>query len=382
MASSNSSMKLPVQPPIAPMLAKLAGDIVPPSTTAQLLYEPKWDGFRALIFRDADSVVIQSRDQKDLAYCFPELVAACADLPERIVLDGEIVVIHDGRLWFSELGQRVRPRSEAGGWKIRELSEQSPVSYVAFDILSDGERDLQQFPFAQRRAILEQTMRPVTNPSFYISPLTDDHAQAVRWFHTFEGAGLDGVVCKSAEGTYTPDVRSMLKVKHDRSVDVVIAGWRAHKNTAADGREMVGALLLGLYDSAGRLHNVGSSSAFTAAIRADMADLLRELTPDAGEHPWLGDADTARTQGQRIPGANSRWTGKKDLSFYPVRPVLVAEVRYDHLEGEGLEYPRFRHSARFVRWRPDRDATSCTFDQLDVAPDFDVTDVLEANSQT
>jgi ATP-dependent DNA ligase len=365
-------------PTVAPMLAKSSGTGIPdPSEIAGgFAYEPKWDGFRALLFKDGADVVVQSRDQKDLSYCFPELIRAASELlPPRLVMDGELVVIRDGRLRFSDLGNRIRPRSEAGGRKIAAVAEQSPVSFVAFDLLSDGERDLMQAPFRERRAALEQILSGMTAP-FHLSPITHDSDVALMWFNTFEGAGLDGIICKPQDDPYQPGSRSMIKVKHDRTVDVVVAGWRPHKNTAPDGRQMVGALLLGLYDSQGRLHNVGSSSGFTHEVRAAMAELLLEMAPAPHErHPWLvDDPDAARAQGHRVPGGVSRWTGSKDLQFQPVRPLLVAEVRYDHLEDS--PWPRFRHSARFVRWRPDRDPLSCTYEQLDIAKDYDVTSIL------
>jgi ATP-dependent DNA ligase len=367
-------------PTLAPMLAKSLGSDIPTQGLIEggLAYEPKWDGFRALLFKDGHEVVVQSRDEKDLSYCFPELVeAAQALLPARVVLDGELIVIRDGHLSFSDLGNRIRPRSEAGGRKIAALAQQSPVSFVAFDLLSDGTTNLMPTPFRDRRLALEQAMTSIPAP-FHLSPVTYDTAEATTWFNIFEGAGLDGLICKPQNDPYNPGARSMIKIKHDRTVDVVVAGWRPHKNTTTDGRPMVGALLLGLYDTQGRLHNVGSSSAFAAAVRADMADLLLEMEPPPDEaHPWIiEDAEGARAQGHRIPGGVSRWTGSKDLRFHAVRPVLVAEVRYDHLED--TPWPRFRHSARFVRWRPDRDASSCTYDQLDIAQSYDVTDILSS----
>jgi ATP-dependent DNA ligase len=365
-------------PTVAPMLARSSANSIPDPSEIPggFGFEPKWDGFRTLLFKDGSEILVQSRDQKDLTYCFPDITeAAAALLPPKVVLDGELVVIRDGRLWFSELGNRIRPRSEAGGRKIAALAEQSPVSFVAFDLLSDGEHNLMDVPFRERRAALEQIMASITAP-FHLSPITYDSALAMTWFNTFEGAGLDGIMCKPLTDPYQPGIRSMIKVKHDRTVDVVVAGWRPHKNTAPDGRQMVGALLLGLYDAHGRLHNVGSSSGFTHEVRADMAELLLELAPAPQEsHPWLiDDADAARDQGHRVPGGMSRWSGSKDLRFHPVRPLLVAEVRYDHLED--APWPRFRHSARFVRWRQDRDPLSCTYDQLDIAQDFDVTTIL------
>ena len=363
-------MTLPVHPTIAPMLAKAVGSSVP---TGDFLYEPKWDGFRIILFKDGDEVIMQSRDEKDLSYCFPELVQAAQRLlPKQLVLDGELVIIRDGHLQFAELGNRIRPRSEAGGKKIAALAKESPVEFIAFDILFDGQDNLMSKPMQERRDVLVRMMSTVPAP-FHVTSASRDLQQAQVWFDSLEGAGLDGVICKPLDQPYSPGARTMFKVKHERTIDVVVAGWREHKNTDEHGAPMVGALLLGLYDKHGRLHNVGSSSAFAANVRADMAALLSQLHTNV--HPWLvGDADSAREAGQRIPGAQSRWTGKKDLSFHAITPSLVAEVRYDHLEGQ--EFPRFRHSARFVRWRPDRTAESCTYDQLEVPSPFDVREAL------
>ncbi|TAK69502.1 MAG: ATP-dependent DNA ligase [Actinomycetota bacterium] len=369
-------MELPVMPPIDPMLAKPAGDEVPAPDAVEggLAYEPKWDGFRALIYRDGDEVQIWGRGGKDLTYCFPEVVAAAlANLPERAVLDGELVVAHDGRLWFEELTNRIRPRSEAGKWKIAELAEQSPCAYVAFDALAVGEQALLAEPYRTRRAALERALA-AAQPPFFVTPVTDDQSLAREWFSHFEGAGLDGLVCKPWQSPYTPGKRTLLKVKHARTTDVVVAGWRAHKEPDADGQRVVGSLLLGLYDERGTLHHVGVASSFSAARRAA---LLTELAPyavgDAGlaGHPWASWAEQAAHLGSRLPGGVSRWTGTKDLSWIPLRAELVAEVAYDHMEGD-----RFRHVAQLVRWRPDRDPQSCTYDQLDRPVRFDLGDVL------
>jgi ATP-dependent DNA ligase len=348
---------------IKPMLAKAVGDQVP--TTPGLLYEPKWDGFRCLMFREGDDCVLQSRKEEDFSYLFPEVVAACQHLPAGTTLDGELVIVGDGGLEFDLLSNRIRPRSEAGGWKIRELSAETPAQYVAFDLLQWQGEDISQRPFAERRAILEGVDLPA---AMHLTPITDDPAVAQEWFDMFEGAGLDGVVCKPSDQPYAPGKRTMLKVKHVRTADVVVAGWRPYKNTAPDGSPMLGALLLGLYDEAGVLHNVGAAGAFS---RENRIALVRELAsievgPDE-DHPWKWGA----AQGQRVPGMQSRWTGKKDLGFHPLRPVLVAEVKYDHMQGD-----RFRHVASFVRWRPDREPSSCTYEQLERPVRFDVASVL------
>ena len=363
-------MKLPVRPTLPPMLAKAVGDAIPHGA---YLYEPKWDGFRVIIFKDGDNIVVQSRDEKDLSYCFPELVdAAKRLLPPRVVLDGELVIIKNRHLQFAELGNRIRPRSEAGGQKIASLAQHSPVEFIAFDLLALEDALVMNEAMHARRAALEEMFRDIPEP-FHMTIASTSISDAQRWFASLEGAGLDGVICKPLDAAYSPGLRTMLKVKHDRTIDVVVAGWREHKNRDSHGNAMVGALLLGLYDNNGRLHNVGSSSAFPLDVRAEMAQLLGQLATT--DHPWLiNDADQARAGGQRIPGARSRWTGSKDLSFHAITPSLVAEVRYDHLEG--AELPRFRHSARFVRWRPDRDAGSCTYEQIQLPEPFDVRDAL------
>ena len=348
---------------IKPMLAKAVGDQVP--TTPGLLYEPKWDGFRCLVFRD-EQVILQSRKEEDFSYLFPEVVAACQNLPAGTTLDGELVIVGDSGLEFDLLSNRIRPRSEAGGWKIQELSQATPAQYVAFDVLRWQGEDVSQRPFAERRQILEGIDLP---SGVHLTPITDDPAVAQEWFDLFEGAGLDGVVCKPADQPYSPGKRTMLKVKHVRTADVVVAGWRPYKNTAPDGSAMVGALLLGLYDDDGTLHNVGAAGAFSRENRIALAKELAalEIGPD-DDHPWKWGA----SEGQRVPGMQSRWTGKKDLGFHPLRPILVAEVKYDHMQGD-----RFRHVASFVRWRPDREPSSCTYEQLERPVRFDVASVLQ-----
>ncbi len=347
---------------IAPMLAKAVGDQVP--NGPGLLYEPKWDGFRCIVFRETDTVILQSRKQEDFSYLFPEVVAAAEHLAPGTTLDGELVITGDRGLEFDLLSNRIRPRSEAGGWKIRELSEATPAQFVAFDILRHHGEDVSQQPFAQRRQILESLPLP---EDMHLTPITDDPAVAREWFSLFEGAGLDGVVCKPADEPYSPGKRTMLKVKHVRTADVVVAGWRPYKNAAPDGSAMLGALLLGLYDDDGVLHNVGAAGAFSRDNRIALAKELAaiEVGPD-DDHPWKWACE-----GQRVPGMQSRWTGKKDMGFHPIRPILVAEVKYDHMQGN-----RFRHVASFVRWRPDREPTSCTYEQLEQPVRFDVAAVL------
>jgi ATP-dependent DNA ligase len=345
------------------MLAKAVGDTVPQAEG--LLYEPKWDGFRCIIFREDGRCVLQSRNEEDLAYAFPEVVDMAMHLPEGTVLDGELVIVSGSGLDFDALGNRIRPRSEAGGWKIAELSKQHPAQFVAFDVLAWQGRDADAEPFSQRRRILESVPLP---EGMHLTPITSDPDLAREWFDRFEGAGLDGVVCKPADAPYTPGKRTMLKVKHVRTADVVVAGWRAHKNPGPDGEPMVGALLLGLYDDDGVLHNVGAAGAFSAKVRVELARELAAIEAGDDEpHPWRWEGEP----GHRVPGMVSRWTGKKDLRFRLLRPVLVAEVKYDHMQGD-----RFRHVASFVRWRPDREPESCTYGQLEQPPTYDFAAIL------
>ncbi len=358
-------MTLPVLPPVAPMLAKPLGNAVP--TDGDWLFEPKWDGFRCLLFVDGDQVFVQSRSGEDLAYAFPEVVAAArALLPERVVLDGELVIAREGRLWFELLGQRIRPRSEAGGWKIDELAAQYPASYVAFDILALADEDLTARPQQERRAVLEGVS---LGAPFHLTPMTTDPVAAQGWFEMFEGAGLDGVIAKPPGLPYQPGKRVLAKIKHSRSADVVVAGWRAHKSPGPAGQPVVGSLLLGLYDEDGVLHNVGVASSFSAKRRLELVLELEALAVGSDEeHPWRwGQADAAG----RIPGGPSRWSGGKDLSFHLLRPELVAEVGYDHMEGT-----RFRHVTKLLRFRPDRTPASCTYDQLDTPLRFELTEVV------
>ena len=365
-------MSLPVQFPVSPMLAKATKGVpAADSVVGGLSYEPKWDGFRMLVFRDGANIALQSRNGEDLTYCFPEILEPLlASTPDRCVLDGELVIAHDGRLWFEELTGRIRPRKEAGGWKIDELAAEFPVSYVGFDLLALGDEALLGTAFRDRRSLLETTLAGA-EAGVHLTPSTGDDAVAARWFGQFEGAGLDGLVCKPWDGHYQPGVRSLLKVKHSRTADVVVAGWRAHKNPGPDGSPMVGSLLLGLHDAHGFLNHVGVASSFTAARRHELVAFLAPYESDISDHPWSawGGSDDANTG--RRPGGVSRWTGGKDLSFTLLRPELVCEVAYDHMEGD-----RFRHTTQFQRWRPDRTPKSCTYDQLERPITFDINTIL------
>lgn len=354
-------MTVPV-PPLEPMLAMSVGDVVP--TDPGLAYEPKWDGFRCIVFKEPGGVVVQSRKGDDLSYCFPEIVAAALDqFRESAVLDGELVVAVDGRLDFDALTARIRPRKEAGGPSIADLAHRLPARFIAFDLLATGEASLMDEPYDTRRQRLEELLHGV-RPPIHLTPMTRDAAVAARWFEEFESAGLDGIIAKPRQSAYAPGRRTMLKVKHSRTADVVVAGWRPHSKPGPDGEPVVGSLLLGLYDESGVLHHVGVASAFTGATRRTLVDTLSTYALDMDEeHPWTHPAS-----GQRIPGGRSRWTGSRDMSFTAIRPSLVAEVGYDQMQGD-----RFRHVASFVRWRPDRDASTCGYAQLDrpVGADLD-----------
>jgi ATP-dependent DNA ligase len=337
-----------------------------PEIPADCTYEPKWDGFRCIVFRDGDEVELASRGGKTLTRYFPEMVAqARAQLPERCVVDGELVVIRRDpgavpKLDFELLAQRIHPAAS----RINLLAEQTPTEFIAFDLLALGDEGYLQTPYVQRRALLERALAGVAAP-VHLTPVTTDTDRARRWFSELEGAGLDGLVAKPAGIGYEPGKRLMYKVKHARTVDCVVAGLRWHTSGP-----VVGSLLLGLYDEGGTLHHVGVSASFTAARRAE---LVEELAPyregAAAAHPWLHG--TTVEDGQRVPGGVSRWTGKRNLEWVPLRPELVVEVGYDAMEGD-----RFRHTAQFKRWRPDRDPRSCGYDQLDRPLRLDVTAVL------
>lgn len=343
-----------IEPPLEPMLAKLTPKM---PAEGDFLFEPKWDGFRALIFRDGDQLFIQSRTKKPLLRYFPELEAPLlAQLPEYAVLDGEIVMPQGDHLDFETLQLRLHPAKS----RIEKLSKQTPACFVAFDLLAEGAEDLRERPMQERRARLEAALVNAQAPLF-LTPATTDVAVAEDWFTRFEGAGLDGVIAKPLDLTYQPKKRAMLKIKHRHSVDCVLAGFRWHKNGPG---ELVGSLLLGLYDAQGKLQHVGITSSFTAAMRKDLARELAPLREGALDaHPWAAWASFEAGDHSRKPGAQSRWSAGKDLSWEPVRIERVVEVTYDHLEGS-----RFRHATTFVRWRGDRTPDSCTYEQLYTEP--------------
>ncbi|MEJ7770403.1 MAG: ATP-dependent DNA ligase [Geodermatophilaceae bacterium] len=350
-------MKLPVMPPVAPMLAK-AIPTIPPGAS----YEPKWDGFRALIFRDADEVEIGSRNEKPMTRYFPELVEAFkTELPERCVVDGEIVIATANGLDFEALQQRIHPASS----RVTLLAGQTPASFIAFDLLCLDDDDLTGRPFVERRAILESALKDA-RPPVHITPATTELDLALRWFSDFEGAGLDGVVAKPLALRYQPDKRVMFKIKHARTADCVIAGYRVHKS----GPATIGSLLLGLYDADGTLSSVGVIGAFPMTRRRELFTELAPLVTTFEDHPWSWAAQAEVTRTPRS-GETSRWNAGKDLSFTPLRPERVVEVRYDHMEGA-----RFRHTAQFSRWRPDRTPSSCTYAQLERPVDFDLEDIV------
>jgi len=346
-----AAMQLPVMPPVKPMLAKLAREMPEPDG---MLYEPKWDGFRCIVFRDGDEVELGSRNEKPLTRYFPELPPALrASLPARCVLDGEIVIAGDHGLDFEALLQRIHPAVS----RIKMLAETTPASFVAFDLLSLDDLDLRPVPFGERRRALERALAGA-RPPVHLTPSTADRAVAAEWFDTFEGAGLDGVVAKPTALPYREDERVMWKVKHARTADCVVAGFRWHKSGG-----VVGSLLLGLYDDGGTLHHVGVASAFTVARRKELVDELAPYRQNALDgHPWAGWAEAVAEAGGRMPGGQSRWNAGRSMEWEPLRPEPVVEVAFDHLQGD-----RFRHATTMVRWRPDRDPRSCTYGQLYVA---------------
>jgi ATP-dependent DNA ligase len=355
-------MKLPVMPPIAPMLSKAVKEI----PDGAMSFEPKWDGFRSIVFRDSDEVEIGSRNERPMTRYFPELVDAFrANLPDRCVIDGEIVVVgaSGDRLDFEALQQRIHPADS----RVKLLSEQTPAKFVAFDLLALGDEDYRQRPFSERRAALEGALAGSAEP-VHVTAATSDRSVAEKWFHQFEGAGLDGVIAKPLDGRYQSDKRVMFKVKHERTADCVVAGYRLHKG----GGDRIGSLLLGLYTDDGDLASVGVIGAFPMARREELFEELQPLVTTFDDHPWSW---AKQEEGTRTPrkAEGSRWAAGKDLSFTPLRPERVVEVRYEHMEGI-----RFRHTAQFVRWRPDRDPESCTYEQLEEPVKFDLADVLGA----
>ncbi|MBY9076147.1 ATP-dependent DNA ligase [Nocardioides sp. WL0053] len=370
-------MRLPVMPPVQPMLAKSVKGIPDPAkfghdTHPGLSFEPKWDGFRCIVFRDGDEVELASRNTKPLTRYFPEVVEAVKEsLPERCVVDGEIFVAVGERLEFERLQERIHPADS----RVRMLAEATPASYVAFDLLAVDDESLMDEPFAVRRTRLEEALARAT-PPVHLTRTTTDVAEAEGWFGQFEGAGLDGVVAKPLAAPYQPNVRTMLKIKHERTADVVVAGYRLHK-TSSEEQPLLGSLLLGLYDEHGSLQHVGVCAAFTAKRRAELVEQLAPLVVPPSEHPWgaWAEAEHHSVTGDRLPGAQSRWSAGKDLSFVALDPRLVLEVGYDHMEGT-----RFRHTAQFKRWRTDRDPESCGYEQLEEPVSYDLGNVLSTRS--
>jgi ATP-dependent DNA ligase len=352
-------MQLPVMPPVQPMLAKSVPDV---PDGPGFLYEPKWDGFRCIVFRDGDEVELGSRNEKPLTRYFPEVVEAVkTQLPERCVIDGEIVIAGGKGLDFEALLQRIHPAAS----RVKMLAETTPASFIAFDLLALGDESLMDKPQSVRRERLEQALS-TSGPPVHLTPATQDVHLARDWFTLFEGAGLDGVVAKPLDIPYTPDKRAMLKIKHARTADCVVGGYRLHKSGP-----VVGSLVLGLYDDNGALQHVGVSASFPMARRAALIDELAPyLLADGDDHPWLGEAMSERAP---TSSAGSRWNQGKDMSFVPLRPELVVEVAYDHMEGA-----RFRHTAQFRHFRPDRDPRSCTYAQLERPVLFDLATVLNS----
>ncbi|HEX4276945.1 MAG TPA: ATP-dependent DNA ligase [Bryobacteraceae bacterium] len=358
-------MDLPVNPPILPMLSKRIDSLPEGNEDGDFIFEPKWDGFRTLIFRDGDEIFIQSRDEKPLNRYFPELLAPLgAQLPRQCVLDGEIVIARDGSLDFDSLQLRLHPAAS----RAKLLSQQIPASVVFFDLLCEGGEDLRTAPFEQRRKRLESMLAAAT-PPIHLTPATRDRAVAADWFNRFEGAGLDGVMAKPVALPYEPDKRLMLKVKHERDCDCVVAGFRWHKK--GDGTA-VGSLLLGLFDSASTLQHVGVCASFTQQKRLELVEFLAPYRENAlASHPWRGWAEHADSNGGRMPGGQSRWSQGKDLSWEPLRPELVVEVTYEHMQGT-----RFRHMSHFRRWRMDKRPQDCTYAQLEVVPPQELMEIF------
>jgi len=356
----------PVTPPIEPMLAKIADEL---PAEGSFLFEPKWDGFRALVFRSGDEAHLQSRDLRPLNRYFPELERALRDaLPKGCVLDGEIVVASGNGLDFDALQQRLHPAAS----RVAKLAQMTPASFVAFDLLAAGGRSTMELPQAERRVRLERLLGQAA-PPLYLTPMTRERAVATDWLARFEGAGLDGVIAKPDALPYQPGKRAMFKIKHSRTADCVVAGFRWYR----DQQEAVGSLLLGLYNDAGVLQHVGVTSSFTMTTRRDLVEELAPLRQNAlVDHPWRDWAQAA-DDSTRMPGAQSRWSAGKDLSWEPLRPERVCEVKYDHLQGD-----RFRHAAAFVRWRPDKPPRDCRYDQLEVATPFELKNVFGAKASS
>jgi ATP-dependent DNA ligase len=361
--SGDAAGGFPIAPPIEPMLAKAVEEL---PGGGGLLYEPKWDGFRSIVFRGRGTVFIQSRDLRPLDRYFPELRTGLLQaLPDECVVDGEIVIATARGLDFDALQLRLHPAAS----RAAKLAAETPASFVAFDLLAGGGRDLRLLPQRERRAALERTLRAAGAP-VHVTPMTMDAAVAAEWLTQFEGAGLDGVIAKPQDAPYQPGKRAMFKVKHARTADCVVAGFRWHKS----GKDAVGSLLLGLYDEGGRLQHVGVTSAFTMERRRA---LVRELDPlrkgALDDHPWREWTDAGAHAAGRMPGGQSRWSAGKDLSWEPLRIERVCEVKYDHLQGD-----RFRHATIFLRWRPDKPPRACRYDQLEVTPPYELSKVFGA----
>jgi ATP-dependent DNA ligase len=350
-------------PPVGPMLAKAMRDIPP-----GMHYEAKWDGFRAIVFRDGDEVELGSRNERPMTRYFPELVESLkANLPRRCVVDGEVVIVQGGRLEFESLLLRIHPADS----RVNLLAKEIPASFIAFDLLAVDDESLMEERFSRRRERLESALAHA-RPPVHVAAGTTDVEVARAWFDQFEGAGLDGIIAKPFDGLYTPDQRTMFKIKHERTADCVVAGYRWHKSGP-----VVGSLLLGLYNAAGALQHVGVAASFPMQRRAELVDELKPYEMDEFTgHPWADWARAEAHTGGRLPGAVSRWNAKKDLSWAPLRPELVCEVTYEHMEGT-----RFRHTAHFQRWRPDRDPRSCTYAQLEEPVHYDLAQVLSAGRQ-
>jgi len=356
----------PIPPPIEPMLAKLA-DALPPD--GGFLYEPKWDGFRAIVFRGQNDVYIQSRDLRPLDRYFPELHDALLEqLPSGLIVDGEIVIVTADGLDFDLLQLRLHPAAS----RVAKLAKETPASFVAFDVLAANDRDVRELPQAERRTLLEQSLATVDAP-IYVTPMTRDAGVASEWLQQFEGAGLDGVIAKPATGVYEPGKRAMIKVKHARTADCVVAGFRWHKQGK---HELIGSLLLGLYDDRDALHHVGVTSSFTMTRRRELALELQPLREGAlDHHPWREWAAAGDGELTRMPGGQSRWSAGKDLSWEPLRIERVCEVKYDHLQGD-----RFRHATTFLRWRPDKQPKDCRYDQLEVVTPYELKKIFRASA--
>ena len=366
-------------PPVRPMLAKSVAKVPDAGRQAStfpagVTFEPKWDGFRCIVFRDGDEVELTSRNTKSMTRYFPEVVeAVLRQLPERCVLDGEIFTALPGddqtpaRLDFETLQQRIHPAKS----RVDMLAETTPASFVAFDVLALDDEDLTGLPFSERRTRLEQALGHLDGSGpCHLTRTTTDAQTAARWFRQFEGAGLDGIIAKPMHAAYEQNARTMLKIKHARTADVVLAGYRLHKNST-DEQPLLGSMLLGLYDGRGRLQHIGVAASFTASRRAELAAELRELEMAPADHPWAAWAEADAHEKDRMPGGQSRWSAGKDLSFVPLRPERVLEIGYDHMEGS-----RLRHTGQFKRWRPDREPESCTYAQLEEVVSYDLAEIL------